>query len=379
MSDEWGSPEPQKTGDSPEAGASFFQNALYRYSRRPAAVVSFFAAAFLILIAVFGPLVYRRSYSEQNLNHINTPPFLRVYPVSGEFFYLSSNLKLIGVSPRGELLAPLERLGDDQSAKRITYRAGGRNYFIDYSHNPPFLADESGPLSSRRILNRLYPLGSDSLGRDILIRLLYGSRISLTVAFVATLVNLMIGVFYGGASGYIGGSFGAILMRGVDILSAIPLTLYVILIMVVFEGDGFISIILALGLVYWMDMARVVRAQILSLKERDFIIAARTMGSGPWYILRRHLIVNSVGPIMVTATMQVPAAIFTEAFMSFIGLGVTAPMASWGTMCNDALESLRTAPYQLAFPAAAICLTMFAFNFIGDGLRDAFDPRMEQT
>jgi oligopeptide transport system permease protein len=185
-------------------------------------------------------------------------------------------------------------------------------------------------------------------------------------------------VLYGSVAGYVGGTFGTVMMRIVDIISALPLTLYVILIMVLFDGGGFISIIFALGLVYWVDMARVVRAQILSLKDRDFIVAAGTMGSSGWYILRKHLIVNSIGPITVTATMQVPSAIFTEAFMSFIGLGVTAPMASWGTMCNDALESLRTAPYQLAFPAAAICITMFAFNFIGDGLRDAFDPQMNR-
>jgi oligopeptide transport system permease protein len=359
-------------------GASYLKNALYRFSRRKTAVLSLAVVAFLMASALFGPFIYRRGYDTQNLSHINTPPLLRVYALEGEHYYISSNIKLIQVSGKGTLQDALVRLKDNTIQKRMEYEVGGRGYYINYQKNPPVLEDAEGRgLPSRVVGNARYILGTDGLGRDILIRLLYGARISLSVALVATLVNLIIGVLYGSAAGYVGGTFGNGMMRIVDIVSAIPLTLYVILIMVLFDSGGFVSIILALGLVYWVDMARVVRAQSLSLKERDFILAAKTMGSGGWYILCRHLIVNSVGPITVTATMQIPAAIFTEAFMSFIGLGVTAPQASWGTMCNDALEALRTAPYQLAFPAGAICLTMFAFNFIGDGLRDAFDPQTE--
>ena len=211
-----------------------------------------------------------------------------------------------------------------------------------------------------------------------MVRLMYGARISLTVAFVATLVNLVIGILYGSISGYLGGMVDVVMMRIVDIISSIPLTMYVILIMVLFDNGGLASIIIALGSVYWVDMARVVRGEMLSLKKQEYVSAAQTMGSGTWYILRRHLIPNTLGPIIVTATMQIPSAIFTEAFMSFIGLGVSVPMASLGTMCNDALETLQIAPYQLAFPAGTICLAMFAFNFIGDGLRDAFDPQMRK-
>ena len=229
-----------------------------------------------------------------------------------------------------------------------------------------------------RVWNRRFPLGSDYLGRDIMVRLMYGARISLAVAFVATLVNLVIGILYGSISGYLGGMVDVVMMRVVDIISSIPLTMYVILIMVLFDNGGLTSIIIALGSVYWVDMARVVRGEMLSLKKQEYVSAAHTMGSSTWYILRRHLIPNTLGPIIVTATMQIPSAIFTEAFMSFIGLGVSVPMASLGTMCNDALETLQIAPYQLAFPAGTICLAMFAFNFIGDGLRDAFDPQMRK-
>jgi oligopeptide transport system permease protein len=382
VGDAWGKIRSEQRETEKIAGqsVSYLQNALYRFSRRKLAVISLIALGALILTAVFGPELSGRSYDYQNLSHINTPPFLKTWRIGDAYYYITSNTKLAEVSSKGVLLETVPRIRDDTANKRFVYEIAGKTWYLDYRHNPPVLEDENAvPLTSHKTVhNALYPLGSDALGRDILTRLLYGSRVSLAVAVVATLVNLIIGVLYGSVAGYAGGNTGAAMMRVVDIISAIPLTLYVILIMVLFDGGGFVSIIVALGLVYWVDMARVVRAQMLSLKERDFIMAARTMGSSGWYILRKHLIVNSVGPITVTATMQVPSAIFTEAFMSFIGLGVTAPMASWGTMCNDALEALRTAPYQLAFPAAAICVTMFVFNFIGDGLRDAFDPQMDR-
>jgi oligopeptide transport system permease protein len=359
---------------------TYFEEILYQFTRRKTAVISLVIAALLVLAAVFGPLVSHRRYDIQNLAHVNTPPFLAVHEIGGRYYYITSNMKLSQVSPQGYLGETLQRVREDAEHKRFVFEIEGAVYYLNYRVNPPLLENSRGaPIEqSKRLPNRLYPLGSDGLGRDIFIRLLYGARISLTVAFIATVVNLIIGVLYGSVAGYAGGTVDIVMMRFVDMISSIPLTLYVILIMVLFHNGGFISIIIALGLVYWVDMARVVRAQILSIKEQDFVIAARTMGSGVWYILRKHLIVNTVGPITVTATMQIPAAIFTEAFMSFIGLGITAPMASLGTMCNDALEGLRTAPYQLAFPALGICLIMFTFNFIGDGLRDAFDPHMRK-
>jgi oligopeptide transport system permease protein len=191
-------------------------------------------------------------------------------------------------------------------------------------------------------------------------------------------VNLVIGILFGGISGFLGGYADLVMMRIVDIISTIPLTLYVILIMV-FLNSGFLSIIIALSSVYWVNMARIVRGQILALKEQEFVLAARTIGVSGWDILTRHLIPNAIGPIIVTATMLIPTAIFVEAFMSFIGLGVSAPMASWGTMCNDAVETFRISPYQLFIPSFAICAAMFAFNFVGDGLRDALDLKQDIT
>ena len=219
--------------------------------------------------------------------------------------------------------------------------------------------------------------GTDMFGRDIFVRVLYGARISLAVGFLASFISLFIGVIYGGISGFAGGRTDNIMMSIVDVIYSVPVMIYVILLMVA-VGPGLKSIFITLGVSYWAPMARIVRAEVMRLKNEEFILAARVLGASSRRILLRHLIPNAMGPILVTLTFSIPGAIFTESFLSFVGLGVSAPMASWGMLCSDAVGALAVYPWQLFFPAGAISVTILAFNFLGDGLRDALDPRLRK-
>ncbi|QBS37304.1 ABC transporter permease [Thermaerobacter sp. FW80] len=217
--------------------------------------------------------------------------------------------------------------------------------------------------------------GTDQIGRDLFTRVWMGGRISLFIGIVAALLELVIGVLYGGIAGYLGGRVDEIMMRIVDVLYGIPYLLLVILLLVVMQ-PGLPTIILAMGITGWVGMARLVRGQILQLREMEFVLAARVLGVPTLQLILRHLIPNVMGPIIVSLTLTVPGAIFGEAFLSFIGLGVPPPMASWGTLINEAYTVMRIRPWQFAFPALALSITMFAFNAVGDGLRDALDPRL---
>ena len=219
-------------------------------------------------------------------------------------------------------------------------------------------------------------MGTDNLGRDEFIRILYGARISLTVGFASTTISLFFGVLYGALSGYHGGRVDNIMMRFVEVVSAVPELLYLILLTQVFK-PGLTTILIVIGATGWLGMARIVRGEVLTLKEREYVLAARTMGTRPLTIMLRHLIPNAMGPILVTLTVGIPQAIFFESFLSFIGLGVSAPMASWGVMASESLTALRSYPHLLFYPAIAIGVTLLSFQFLGQGLRDALDPRIQ--
>jgi oligopeptide transport system permease protein len=220
----------------------------------------------------------------------------------------------------------------------------------------------------------LHWFGTDIVGRDLFVRTLYGARVSLAVGIVATFVSLLIGVLYGAASGFIGGRTDAIMMRIVDILYSLPFIFFVIILMVIFN-QNFILLFVAIGAVSWLTMARIVRGQTLSAKQKEFVEAARAVGVGTFGIIRRHIIPNVVGPVIVYVTLTIPGVILAESFLSFLGLGIREPFTSWGVLISDGAATMETAPWTLIFPAVFMAVTLFCFNFIGDGLRDALDPK----
>ncbi len=370
---------------------TYWQDVWRRLKKHKPAMGGLAGVILIVLAAIFGPLFSRFSYSDQDIDFSNVPPRMKIYKLADNFnVFLTRDYKLLKVSDKGLLLARLELTEKDVINKVYTYTDGTDKVVLDFSYNllPGKTADYDFTFSFngspevtepwKRVSNKTYPFGSDHVGRSLLIRVIYGARISLTIAFVATLVNLLIGVVWGSIAAYEGGRIDNLMMRIVDLLNSIPLVIYVILIMVIVGNRGLWTMTIALGSVYWVQMARLVRGQVLSLKEQEFVLAAEALGVKKSQIIARHLVPNAIGPIIVTMTMMIPRAVFTEAFIGFIGLGVSAPMASWGTLANDALQGLLSYPFQLFFPALAIAITMLSFNFLGDGLRDALDPRLRK-
>jgi len=409
--------EEEKEREDTRPSLTYWADAWRRLKKNKLAMIGLIGVILIMLFGIVGPYFFEASYSDQRNEFKNLPPQLELFEIEeGVFAYVSrdytffivdedgSNLRnlervnqeevLVGRTEVGEVLSPSQirqQREETEKANVNFYQFGDELIELDYSNKlQPGVTEyedffkitykgETVNEPVKTTLNKAYPFGSDSLGRDLLIRVMYGARISLLVAFVATIVNFIIGVTYGAISGYEGGQTDTVMMRIVDIINSVPLTLYIILLMVMIKSQGGLgTIIITLGTVYWVGMARLVRGQVLSLKEQEYILAARALGVSTSKIVFKHLVPNAMGPIIVSMTMMIPSAIFTESFLSFIGLGVSAPMASWGTLANNALSGILTYPYQLFFPAMAIALTMLSFNFLGDGLRDALDPRLRR-
>lgn len=378
--------------ESTRPGMTYWQDVTYRFFKNKVAVLGLVMLVIIVAFAAFGPMFSEVSYDDQNLDMGNLPPTFQLIQVKGDnYVYVHPEYKLILVSKDGKVQGLPEKVEGDLINRKNVYIIDGSEVVLDYSLAKETKDDpnaqkykiyvdgeEIDVLNPIKVHNMTYLLGTDKLGRDLWVRNLYGARVSLLVGITAALVNALVGVVYGAIAGYEGGKLDSVMMRFVDLLNSIPLMLIVILISVLFDRRDLFTIVLIIGLVYWVGMARQVRGQVMGLKEQEFILAAKTIGAKKSRIIFRHLVPNALGPIVVSMMMSVPSAIFTESFLSFIGLGVAAPMASWGTLANDALGGIRSFPYLLIVPAVSLAVTMFALNFVGDGLRDALDPKLRK-
>lgn len=387
----------KESQDITRPSLTYWQDVRRRFMKNKLAILGSVIIVLMVLFAVFGYALTTQNYYSQDLTMTNIPPRLEAYRMDEDtLLYVNSEYSLYTLDGSGKLKERVEAEDENKMMREKVYDGGGKKVVLNYSgaakaakarkdgdmklansvENFTLKIDGETP-EMEKVWNKTYRLGTDYLGRDMLARLVYGARISLLVALIATFAQFCIGVLYGGIAGYLGGRVDNIMMRIVDIVSTVPLTLYVVLLMVVM-GPGIKTIIIALGSVYWVDMARQVRGQVLNIKQQEFVLAARTIGASGKRIMLKHLIPNAMSTIIVTLTMNIPSAIFTESFLSFIGLGISAPAASWGTLASDALGGLRSYPYQLLLPSLCICLTVLGFNFLGDGLRDALDPKLRK-
>ncbi|RKX86618.1 MAG: ABC transporter permease [Spirochaetes bacterium] len=337
-------------------GVSLWQDAWRRLKKNRMAMFGLWTIIFYSLISLLAPLLPIHSYKQQVLEHQFLKPSLRP---AGELMFERQDYLIRALAAkegRSELnaaetdrLAELKASIDTETKVLLT----GEEVLVHY---------------------RVYPLGTDSLGRDLLARIIYGGQVSILIGLLGAVTAVLIGVVLGSLSGYIGGTFDSLMMRFVDIMYSLPYMLLVIIFMAVF-GRAIQNLFFALAIVSWLTVARVVRGQIISLKNSEYVEAAKSSGAGTGRIVFRHLIPNTAGVIIVYTTLLIPSFIMLEAFLSFLGLGVQAPFASWGVLIQDGVYAMTTYPWLLLFPAGAMTLFLFSMNFLGDGLRDAMDPQ----
>ncbi|SIQ50014.1 oligopeptide transport system permease protein [Rhizobium sp. RU33A] len=372
MTDITASPQPEITG------RSLAQLAMMRFRRNKAAISGCVLLAFVTLFSFAGPLFVPHSYDQVFSSYVNVPPSLTPRPDPETLQDVAES-----VAQRARVTLDSFTVEDDRFTAVIssdgeidprTIRYFDRNNEFKNSEVVEQAADGRSLTVSGNVDQITFPFGTDSNGRDLLVRVMLGGQISLAVGLAASLVSLGIGVVYGATSGYLGGRVDNVMMRIVEILYSLPFV-FLVVVLVVFFGRSVILIFLVIGAVEWLEMARIVRGQTLSLKRREFVGAAEALGLTDWQIIRRHIIPNTIGPVIVFVTVIVPKVILLESFLSFLGLGVQAPLASWGTLISEGAASMQNAPWLLIFPAIFFVVTLFSLNFVGDGLRDALDPK----
>jgi len=366
------------TADVPQRGRSLWDDARDRLLANKAAVASMIVLATIALLSAFGPILSPHDYDTVYRDYVKVPASLGAYPKSDQvepaFEALVKRARLN--------LESYERVGDQVVAEVTSRRAidPRSTRYIDRSDlfkNAALsdLADEDKRATLTADINYLhFYFGTDANGRDLMTRTFIAGRVSLTIGLLATVVAITIGVLYGATSGYLGGRADQLMMRVVDILYSLPFIFFVIM-LVVFFGRNFILMFIAVGAVEWLDMARIVRGQTLTIKRQEYVQAAEAMGVADGGIVRRHIIPNTLGPVVVYMTLLVPKVILLESFLSFLGLGIQEPMTSWGVLISEGARNLQGSAWMLIFPSIFLTSTLFALNFIGDGLRDALDPK----
>lgn len=359
---------------------SLWQDAWIRLKRNRAALASMIVLAILAFAGIFGPMLSSHPYDRIYPQYVRTPASLDHYPKEEaivpafESALTRARVKIgeITVDATGAR-APVSSNNDDPLDPRIVRYLERSDLFQNVRIEDLSADGKSGTMVAD--VHRLqFIFGTDANGRDLLSRILIGIRISLAIGVLASFMALVIGVGYGAIAGYLGGRVDNIMMRVVDILYSLPFIFFVIL-LVVFFGRSFILIFIAIGATEWLDMARIVRGQTLTLKQQEFVQAAEALGVDSVGILKRHIIPNTLGPVVVFATLVVPKAILLESLLSFLGLGVQEPMTSLGVLISEGSANMRGATWLLLFPAATLTILLFALNFLGDGLRDALDPK----
>jgi oligopeptide transport system permease protein len=359
-------------------GRSLGQLAWLRFRRNKAAMGG---CLMLILIALFsfvGPLFSPHAYDQVFSSYVSVPPSLTPRPDPETLEDVAG-----AAAKRARLTLDSFEVEDGTFTARISsprpIDERTVRYFDRVNEFRNTAVKETAPDQLSMVLNgnvaqEYFPFGTDSNGRDLLVRVMLGGQISIAVGIAASLVSLGIGVIYGATSGYLGGRVDNVMMRIVEILYSLPFV-FLVVVMVVFFGRSIVLIFVVIGAVQWLEMARIVRGQTLSLKRREFVGAAQALGMSDWQIIRRHIIPNTIGPVIVFVTVVVPHVILTESFLSFLGLGVQAPLASWGSLISEGAANMQNAPWLLIFPAIFFVATLFSLNFVGDGLRDALDPK----